>query len=603
MFQKRKAAPRLVKSPYCYLCIVNTVLQQVDQYHCRKCGLTICDTHKERVYGDDSKCHTVCTRCNIQNNYRPCTTETLGSLIRAAVRPYIKPATPILTTVIGRMKFDNNNCNKAGVPIDGIRSSSQTSNVIVPTRDTWILSSALGSGAFGTVYKASKSDQTCAYKRMCVKEADETDSNKIKDNITEIQTELNILMMLGETRNRHENLLMCIDYVSTPQVIAFARQPHTSVDQFAKNICEHLRDEECSVGIVTQLCELGEMADIRRDLGFNESDFYAKQRENEQQLAQALEGQRQLAQSIKDGRASNVEQLQSWWDGKVKQQTKLKKLLLKLQSQVQSILTMQRFWEEQPISIMLQIAKGVGHLHKLGIIHRDLKPENIFMKSNGTPIIGDFGLSRMKQDNDEYNEEERESNMTTNIGSPGYLAPEIINPQGSKGCYNNKVDVYSLSVTFWSLLYKHAPYEAEDKDPRDTLLKRLQRIKSAEYRPNSSHEAKAFHIMTSVDWMKSRLDAIIHTGWATLPIKRYSIEKLCEELQKLLTDSTDILNKIIRLEEFQFGRTQVGSVRQRLEELECTIIRDISTGDMLPRVDKLMVQTKLHRNTQRQEQG
>jgi len=60
-------------------------------------------------------------------------------------------------------------------------------------------------------------------------------------------------------------------------------------------------------------------------------------------------------------------------------------------------------------------------VHKRDMIHRDIKPANIFINKgkNGKKIlkIGDFG---------ESNPELMEFTSTFFIGSPAYLAPEII---------------------------------------------------------------------------------------------------------------------------------------------------------------------------------
>ncbi|KAI1140557.1 hypothetical protein F5Y05DRAFT_321999 [Hypoxylon sp. FL0543] len=47
-----------------------------------------------------------------------------------------------------------------------------------------------------------------------------------------------------------------------------------------------------------------------------------------------------------------------------------------------------RIWK-----IMLEICKGLKHIHDAGYIHLDLKPANIFINFEGTLKIGDFGLT------------------------------------------------------------------------------------------------------------------------------------------------------------------------------------------------------------------
>jgi calcium/calmodulin-dependent protein kinase I len=69
----------------------------------------------------------------------------------------------------------------------------------------------------------------------------------------------------------------------------------------------------------------------------------------------------------------------------------------------------------------------------MGVVHRDLKPENLLYTSpepDALIKISDFGLAKVISND----------LMTTACGTPGYVAPEILNGEG-----------YDLAVDYWSI--------------------------------------------------------------------------------------------------------------------------------------------------------
>jgi serine/threonine protein kinase len=47
---------------------------------------------------------------------------------------------------------------------------------------------------------------------------------------------------------------------------------------------------------------------------------------------------------------------------------------------------------------MLQLLRGLAHLHELGIVHRDIKPQNLLLSGSGRLKICDLGLCRLSPD-------------------------------------------------------------------------------------------------------------------------------------------------------------------------------------------------------------
>lgn len=95
-------------------------------------------------------------------------------------------------------------------------------------------------------------------------------------------------------------------------------------------------------------------------------------------------------------------------------------------------------------NILLPLTNALVYAHSRGIIHRDLKPDNIIINNDDQPILSDFSLMRII-------EEEETRDMTgTNVGlgSPGYISPE----QGQGLTVDFRSDIYSLGVIFFEMV-------------------------------------------------------------------------------------------------------------------------------------------------------
>jgi polo-like kinase 1 len=122
-----------------------------------------------------------------------------------------------------------------------------------------------------------------------------------------------------------------------------------------------------------------------------------------------------------------------------------------------------------------QLLLALSYLHNNQVIHRDLKLDNFFLGENLEVKVGDFGLAAKR------NHKLRK----TICGTPSYIAPEVLE---SRQGYSYEVDVWSLGVTTYLLLYGYYPFD--HGDPRTVAA----RIASKTYliNPALSDIAKAF---------------------------------------------------------------------------------------------------------------
>ena len=109
-------------------------------------------------------------------------------------------------------------------------------------------------------------------------------------------------------------------------------------------------------------------------------------------------------------------------------------------------------------SIFLQICKGIKYIHEQNIIHRDLNPKNIFLiyENNKFQIkIGDFGLSKLSENNENKYENIEPSLELTNYSYYPYSYHNvyyICEEDYTNNLYTEKSDIYSLGIIYLELL-------------------------------------------------------------------------------------------------------------------------------------------------------
>ncbi|ELP83546.1 protein serine/threonine kinase, putative [Entamoeba invadens IP1] len=96
------------------------------------------------------------------------------------------------------------------------------------------------------------------------------------------------------------------------------------------------------------------------------------------------------------------------------------------------------------VKMMIDGAKGILYLHNNGILHRDIKPDNILvfsldLNNKVNTKLTDFGASR------NVNLLMTNMTFTKGIGTPKYMAPEVLNQEK----YKKEADVYSFAITMY----------------------------------------------------------------------------------------------------------------------------------------------------------
>jgi len=172
------------------------------------------------------------------------------------------------------------------------------------------------------------------------------------------------------------------------------------------------------------------------------------------------------------------------------------------------IVEMGYFTEKMAAQLSYNMLGALNYMHSKGIIHRDLKPENMLLSKGDdyTKVkLTDFGLSKML--------DEESKLMKTPVGTPGYVAPEVLALKD--GGYDHKVDVWSMGVIIYILLCGFPPFYADN----DAQL--FAKIKAGDYKFLSpywdkiSTTAKDFiRRMLTVDAKKrASIDELLADPW------------------------------------------------------------------------------------------
>jgi len=106
------------------------------------------------------------------------------------------------------------------------------------------------------------------------------------------------------------------------------------------------------------------------------------------------------------------------------------------------------FSEYKAFEYFIQVVNAVYYLHNNNIIHRDIKPENLLIGEDNKIKLCDFGWAK----------ELTLENRSTFCGTVEYMAPEIVENEN----YDYGVDIWSLGILLYELLYGHSPFKANN---------------------------------------------------------------------------------------------------------------------------------------------
>ena len=106
---------------------------------------------------------------------------------------------------------------------------------------------------------------------------------------------------------------------------------------------------------------------------------------------------------------------------------------------------------ERALDILEGTCRGVAAIHAAETVHRDLKPSNLLLDEEGVVYVADMGVSVLR----DMLPERRSGEM---VGTPHYMAPELVLEEGVVPDLLHRTDVYALGCLAYELVTGSPPF-------------------------------------------------------------------------------------------------------------------------------------------------
>jgi len=218
-----------------------------------------------------------------------------------------------------------------------------------------------------------------------------------------------------------------------------------------------------------------------------------------------------------------------------------------------------------------QLILGLDYCHKMGVVNRDIKLENSLLDGSPWPIlkICDFGFSKHEMLN---------SAPDSRVGTPAYLAPEVVeNTRGET--YDGKLaDIWSCGVFLYVMLMGSYPFERPgDKlcNNNERIQKILARIASLDYMipSNVPISAEGWDLISRI-FVKDPQKRITIEGIMQHPWFNYRLPKGAKTMNQVLHQQntglqsiTDIVKIVDRAKMREVEMDELAAIDDELEKV------------------------------------
>ena len=109
-------------------------------------------------------------------------------------------------------------------------------------------------------------------------------------------------------------------------------------------------------------------------------------------------------------------------------------------------------------ALVAPLLDGLAAVHAAGFLHRDIKPDNIFVRTDGRPVLIDFGAARQAIGG--------ATKSLTSILTPGYAPLEQYSGEGKQGPWT---DLYAMGGVLYRAVTNKNPPDAVTRIRGDSL--------------------------------------------------------------------------------------------------------------------------------------
>lgn len=107
--------------------------------------------------------------------------------------------------------------------------------------------------------------------------------------------------------------------------------------------------------------------------------------------------------------------------------------------------------------LFTRLLNGLREVHAHKLLHLDIKPSNIYVRTDGTPVLLDFGAARQTL--------MTEQPILKPMYTPGFASPEQLRRRDDLGPWS---DIYSIGASLYACLAGVPPPKSDERENADT---------------------------------------------------------------------------------------------------------------------------------------